>query len=55
MTTTLEPQVTGHCKHCGFHWAILTVAKGVNSSTHKGQRCPFCRSDNVRFTKEETR
>lgn len=58
MVVTTEQQDVGHCNHCGFEWS-LHLARATRpalasvSPDQFGDRCPFCRSNNVTVTKED--
>jgi hypothetical protein len=54
-TNERSTQDIGHCRRCKMQWVVKDGAKGKNSSTHKGQVCPDCRSADVYYEKEDNR
>lgn len=53
-----KTQDIGHCRTCKGQWVVtanLRGKRGNDAYNYNGQVCPYCRSGNVRYTKEDNR
>lgn len=51
-------QYIGHCKTCKGQWVVTANIKGksaTHDNTTTGRVCPYCRSQSVRYVKEDNR
>lgn len=55
--TSTEPstQDIGHCRKCKGQWVVRDGAKGQKHGYATGKVCPYCKSANVYYTKEDNR
>lgn len=52
--TEKKTQDIGHCRECDFQWVVKDGTKGQTHEGVTGRKCPFCNSERVYYTKEQT-